>query len=96
MKTNREIISTVRSMLKSVNIDDRLPSAFIYSKIMDIATLIIKRESETRRIFNSGELFKKIETGAKQEDIIIGHNKKWKRNLLIEGTGILKEIKALN
>lgn len=61
MKTNREIISTVRSMLKSVNIDDRLPSAFIYSKIMDVATLIIKRESETRRIFNSGELFKKIE-----------------------------------
>lgn len=59
--TNREIISNARNMLKSVNIDDRLPSAFIYSEIIKVAQLIFKREAESRKIFNSTELFKKIE-----------------------------------
>lgn len=61
MQTNREVISNIRNAMKSVNIDDRLPSAFIYSLLINSAQLFIKRESETRRIYNSPELFKKIE-----------------------------------
>lgn len=55
--TKREIISLVRNELNTITLDDRISNRYIYSKIISYADIIIKRESDTRRLFNSTNIF---------------------------------------
>lgn len=53
----REIISLVRNELSTITLDDKISNRYIYSKIISYADIIIKRESDTRRLFNSTNIF---------------------------------------
>lgn len=59
--TNREVISRVRVGLKSLTIDDRIPSKYIYDSMIDVFQLIIKREAESRKLYSSIELFTELD-----------------------------------
>lgn len=56
--TVREFISSVRNELNTITLDDRISNRFIFSKMISYADIIIKRESDSRRLFNSTNLFK--------------------------------------
>lgn len=55
--TKREIISLVRNELNTITLDDKISNRYIYSKLITYADIIIKRESDTRRLFNSTNIF---------------------------------------
>ena len=54
----KELISTIRNELNSITLDDRKSNRFIFSKVINYANIIIKRESDSRRLFNSTEIYK--------------------------------------
>lgn len=53
----REIVSTIENELNNISLDDRKSKRFIFSKVLYYSELFIKRESDSRRIFNSSNLF---------------------------------------
>ena len=55
--TVREIIALVRNEMNSITLDDRISNRFIFSKIIIYTDIIIKRESDSRRLFNSTDIF---------------------------------------
>jgi len=55
--TIREIISLVRNELNTITLDDRISNRYIYSKIITYSDIIIKRESDSRRLFNNTNIF---------------------------------------
>lgn len=57
MNTVRTDIAQVRETVNSMGVDVKMPNQYIYSKLFDVASLIIKREVDTRKIFDSSELF---------------------------------------
>lgn len=59
--TVKEIISLVKNELNSITLDDRLSGRYIFSKIIVYTDIIIKREADSRRLFNSTNLFKKVD-----------------------------------
>lgn len=60
MPTVRDDISQVRRSVNSINPDGRFSNKFIYDKLMDVTKMILRRESDQRRIYKSTELFKPI------------------------------------
>lgn len=56
--TVREFISTIRNELNSITLDGRVSNRFIFSKVIQYAEIILKRDSDSRRLFNSTNLFK--------------------------------------
>lgn len=54
----REFISTIRNELNSITLDGRVSNRYLFSKVIQYADIIIKRESDSRRLFNSTNLFK--------------------------------------
>jgi len=59
--TVREIVALVRNELNSITLDDRISNRFIFNKIITYTDIILKRESDTRRLFNSTNLFTRID-----------------------------------
>lgn len=55
--TIREIISLVRNEMNSITLDDRISNRFIFNKIIVYTEIILKRESDSRRLFNSTDIF---------------------------------------
>lgn len=56
----RDIISQLRELLNNVNTDQRFTNQFLHHSILSVAKLIIKREADNRRLFNSIEAFQEI------------------------------------
>lgn len=54
----RDLIADVKQSLRKKNLDDRIPNSFVYSKLIKHTALLIKRESDSRRIFRQTNLFK--------------------------------------
>lgn len=52
MKTIRNVISDVRASLKEVVADSNLSNKLIWSKIVDLSTLLVQREADALRIPN--------------------------------------------
>lgn len=57
----RKLIADVKQSLKKLNIDDRLSNEFVYSKLIKYTSILIKRESNSRRIFRQTNLFKPLD-----------------------------------
>lgn len=60
MPTVREDIAQIRRSVNSINPDGRFSNKFLYDKMMDVTKMIVRRDTEQRRIFKSTELFKSI------------------------------------
>lgn len=58
--TIREFVSIVKENLNSVSLDDTLSNEHIYWVGVNVAKLLIKRETESRKIFKNTSLFKRI------------------------------------
>lgn len=58
--TIREFVSIVKENLNSVSLDDTLSNEHIYWVGVNIAKLLVKRETESRKIFKNTSVFKKI------------------------------------
>lgn len=55
MQSIRQVISQVKNKLNAVKLDDRISNKLIYHTLMNYAELLIKRDSDSRKIFkNSG------------------------------------------
>jgi len=52
MKTIRNVISDIKASLKEVTADSSLPNKLIWSKVVDLSSLLIQRESDALRIPN--------------------------------------------
>lgn len=57
----RDIISQLREYLNNVNIDQRFTNQYLHSCIITATKLIVKRESETRKLFRSVESFQSLD-----------------------------------
>lgn len=55
--TIREVIALIRNELNSITLDDRISNRFIFNKVITYTEIILKRESDSRRLFNSTNLF---------------------------------------
>ena len=55
--TVRQIIALVRNEVNSITLDGRKSNRFIFSKILIYTDIILKRESDSRRLFNSTNIF---------------------------------------
>ena len=53
----KDIISTINNELNNISLDDRKSNRFIFSKYLQYESLFIKRETDSRRIFNNTQLF---------------------------------------
>jgi len=60
MSTGRELVSEVRSLNKLINSDNNITDRLIYNILKDSATLLIKRETNLRRLWNSPIIFTPI------------------------------------
>lgn len=60
MATGRELVSEVRSLNKLINSDNNITDRLIYNILKDSATLLIKRETNLRRLWNSPIIFTTI------------------------------------
>lgn len=60
MPTNRKICSDIVGYLKANNIDERIPYRLILSTLKDTANLLIKQDSDSRRLFKQANLWKPI------------------------------------
>lgn len=60
MATGRELISRVRSMNKMVNSDNLITDRAIYHELKSKSFLLIKRETNLRRLWQSPNLFTTI------------------------------------
>lgn len=56
----KELTSIISNELRSIGLDDRISNRFMYSKYLNYESLFIKRESDSRRIFNNTNLFHTI------------------------------------
>lgn len=61
MSTIREDISQVKRLVNSVHQDVRISNRFVYNKLLDMTSLIIKRDADSRKIYKNIELFTTIE-----------------------------------
>lgn len=68
MPTVREDIAQVRKLVNSVRLDTRLTNQYLYNKIIDTAKLIIRRDADSRKIYNSIENFSTIECVELEQD----------------------------
>lgn len=57
MNTGRSLISAIRSLNKLINSDNNITDRVIYSLLRRTATLLIKRETNLRRLWNSPNIF---------------------------------------
>lgn len=60
MSTGRDLVSRVRSLNKLINSDNNITDRVIYKELKSTATLLIKRETNLRRLWNSPNLFTSI------------------------------------
>jgi hypothetical protein len=60
MSTGRKLVSEVRSLNKLINSDNNITDRVIYGVLRKSATLLIKRETNLRRLWNSPNLFTAI------------------------------------
>lgn len=56
----REFISTIKNNLNTIPLDTRLSGEYIYFTAMNIASFLIKRETENRKIFKNTSIFYKL------------------------------------
>lgn len=59
--TIREVIALIRNELNTITLDDRISNRFIFNKVITYTEIILKRESDSRRLFNSTNLFSTID-----------------------------------
>lgn len=57
----RKLIADIKETLRKRNVDDRIPNQLVYSKLIKFTSLLIKRESDSRKIFSQMHLFKSLE-----------------------------------
>lgn len=58
--TIREFTSTIQNSLKSLSYDDYIQPEYIFNVGKSIASLLIKRETDSRKIFKNTSLFKTL------------------------------------
>lgn len=58
---NKEIVSEIINDLRALNIDDRVSSRYILSKLNSYVALYIKRENDQMRLFNFDNIWTTIE-----------------------------------
>ncbi len=58
--TNRQIISDIVGDLRALNLDDRVSKKYILSKLRSYASLLIKRDADTRRLFRISEIWTNV------------------------------------
>ena len=56
----RLIISRIKQDLNKLNLDQNFSNRYIYSKLITAASVLIKRETDNRKIFRQTHLFKQI------------------------------------
>lgn len=61
MSTGRDLVSRVRSLNKLINSDNRVTDRVIYKELKANASLLIKRETNLRRLWNSPNIFTSIQ-----------------------------------
>jgi len=61
MSTGRNLVSEVRSLNKLINSDNNITDRVIYSILKTNATLLIKRETNLRKLWNSPNIFTPIQ-----------------------------------
>jgi hypothetical protein len=57
MSTGRDLVSRVRSLNKLISSDNNITDRMIYKELKAAATLLIKRETNLRRLWNSPNIF---------------------------------------
>jgi hypothetical protein len=57
MSTGRDLVSRVRSLNKLINSDNNITDRVIFKELKSCATLLIKRETNLRRLWNSPNVF---------------------------------------
>ena len=60
MSTGRNLVSGVRSLNKLINSDNNITDRVIFKELKDSARLLIKRETNLRRLWNSPNIFTSI------------------------------------
>lgn len=60
MSTGKDLVSRVRSLNKLINSDNNISDRVIYKELKSAATLLIKRETNLRRLWNSPNVFTPI------------------------------------
>lgn len=60
MSTGRDLVSRVRSLNKLINSDNNITDRLIFKELKSAATLLIKRETNLRRLWNSPNIFTPI------------------------------------
>lgn len=60
MATNRDVVSDIVNGLKALNIDDRKSNRYILSQVRDKVSVLIKQDTDTRRLFAVSDVWKKI------------------------------------
>lgn len=61
MSTGRNLVSEVRSLNKLINSDNNITDRVIFNTLRKSASLLIKRESDRRKLWNSPNIFKAID-----------------------------------
>lgn len=64
----REFISTIRNALTSTTLDNYIPGEYIYNVGLSISKLLIKRETDSRKIFKNTSIFTMIEDCIEMEE----------------------------
>jgi hypothetical protein len=54
---NKEFVALVKQDLNSLNFDDYIPDEYIWSKGITTLEFLIKRETDSRKIYNNSKLF---------------------------------------
>lgn len=57
----RELISEIKSNLEANTLDDYISDEFIWNKASNVASLLLKREVDNRKLFRNTSMFTKIE-----------------------------------
>lgn len=58
--TNRQIISDIVNDLRALDLDDRVSKRYILYKLRSYASLFIKRDGDTRNLFNISEIWTEV------------------------------------
>lgn len=72
MPTVSQVISDVRQDLNSVSFDGYIPAKYLHSKLMDVASLFIKREADDRRLYLYPSIWVTIDDLEMEEVPLIG------------------------
>lgn len=59
--TIRDVVSTVKNNLNLLNLDSKISNQFVYSLAANVASFLIKREAEYKRLFKNTSIFKKLD-----------------------------------